>query len=87
MKTDDTNEEYCHYSDLPAPTAYNTRKITQIAIDEARDVMERFDPGPGMTIEYEKESYTLTAVQMKKIAMALFLADCEIHDFETTTEK
>jgi hypothetical protein len=51
---------------------------TQKAINEAREIMESFDPSPAMTIGFDLPTYTLTAEQMIKIAGALYLADCEI---------
>ena len=51
---------------------------TQKAINEAREIMESFDPSPAMTIGFDLPTYTLTAEQMTKIAGALYLADCEI---------
>ena len=53
---------------------------TQKAIDEAREIMENFDPSPAMTVGYDKETYTLTSEQMAIIAGALYLADCKIHE-------
>lgn len=53
---------------------------TQKAINEARDIMESFDEGHGMTIGFDEPTYTLTAEQMTKIAAALYLADCEINN-------
>ena len=55
--------------------------IEQI-IEEARLIMEDFDPSPAMTIGYDKPTYELTSEQMYKIARALYLADCEIYDLK-----
>ena len=54
---------------------------TERAIDEARDLIESFDSSGAMTIGFEG-SYTLTAEQMTKIAGALYLADCAIHELK-----
>jgi hypothetical protein len=53
---------------------------TQKAIDEARLIMESFDSSSAMTVGYDEPTYTLTAEQMTKIASALYLADCKIHE-------
>lgn len=55
----------------------------QQAIDEAREIMESFDPFGAATVGYDKPTYTLTAEQMAKIAGALYLADCEIEELIT----
>lgn len=60
---------------------------TQEAISIARDIMESFDPSPAMTIGFDEESYSLTAEQMSIIAGALYLADCEIHDLQQSTNE
>ena len=57
---------------------------TQKAIDEARLIMESFDSSPAMTVGYDEPTYTLTAEQMTKIAGALYLADCKIHELTST---
>ncbi len=63
------------------------RTRTQQIIDEAVDLMESFDDCPAMTVGFDKEEYTLTAKQMNLIAMALYLADCELNPpIETTKE-
>jgi hypothetical protein len=49
-------------------------------INEARSIVESFDPGGGMTVGFDEATYTLTADQMTKIAGALYLADCKIAD-------
>jgi hypothetical protein len=59
----------------------------QTAIDEARDIMESFDPSGAATVGYDKETYTLTQEQMVKIAAALYLADCEIHELTQSIPK
>lgn len=51
---------------------------TQLAIAEARAIMESFDETAATTIEFDQPTYTLTAEQMTRIAGALYLADCEI---------
>jgi len=53
---------------------------TQIAIDQARLIMESFDAGGALTVGYDQSTYTLTSNQMSTIAGALYLADCEIQD-------
>ena len=53
---------------------------TQTAINQARLIMESFDPGGAMTVGYDQSTYTLTSEQMSIIAGALYLADCEIQD-------
>lgn len=50
----------------------------QKQIDAAREVMESFDQGGGMTIGFDEPFYTLSAEQMIIIAGALYLADCKI---------
>jgi len=55
-------------------------KNVQHSIDEARLIVESFDPGGGMTVGFDEETYTLTADQMMKIARALYLADCAIEE-------
>lgn len=59
-------------------------KNTQIAVASAREIMESFDPTPGMTVGYDEPTYTLTAKQMSIIAGALYLADCYI---DTNTQE
>ncbi|CAB4219070.1 hypothetical protein UFOVP1604_153 [uncultured Caudovirales phage] len=51
---------------------------TQIAIDQARLIMESFDPGGALTVGYDQPMYTLTSEQMGIIAGALYLADCDL---------
>lgn len=53
-------------------------KNVQQSIDEARLIIESFDPSGAMTVGFDEGTYTLTADQMTKIAGALYLADCEI---------
>ena len=55
---------------------------TKEAVNEARDIMESFDPSAAMTIGFDKETYELTAEQMIKIAKALYFADSLIFDIE-----
>jgi hypothetical protein len=50
----------------------------QAAIDRAREIVESFDEGGGMTIGFDNPTYTLTKEQMLAIAQALYLADCRI---------
>lgn len=52
----------------------------QHAINEAREIMESFDPVGAATIGYDNPTYILTAEQMTKIAGALYLADCKIEE-------
>ena len=59
---------------------------TQNAIDEARLIMESFDPSAAMTVGYDQPTYELTAEQMTKIAGALYLADCKIHELNCIIE-
>jgi hypothetical protein len=40
-----------------------------------------------MTVGYDKESYSLTPQQMSIIAGALYLADCEIHNLQQSTNE
>jgi hypothetical protein len=47
-------------------------------INEARSIVESFDPGGGMSVGFDEATYTLTAEQMTTIAGALYLADCAI---------
>ncbi len=56
------------------------------SIGEARDIMESFDQSAAMTIGFDKPTYELTAEQMVKIAGALYLADCLIHDLTKKDE-
>jgi hypothetical protein len=49
-------------------------------INEARSIVESFDPGGGMSVGFDEATYTLTAEQMTTIAGALYLADCAIAD-------
>jgi hypothetical protein len=51
---------------------------TQSAINQARLIMESFDPSGAMTIGFDEPTYTLTAEQMGIIAGALYLADCDL---------
>jgi hypothetical protein len=60
---------------------------TQEAISNARDIMESFDQSAAMTVGFDKESYSLTRQQMAIIAGALYLADCEIHDLQQSTNE
>ena len=53
---------------------------TQIAMSQARLIMESFDASGALTIGYDQPTYTLTSEQMSTIAGALYLADCEIQD-------
>ena len=55
-------------------------KKVQQSIDEARLIIESFDPSGAMTVGFDEETYTLTAEQMAKLASALYLADCAIAD-------
>jgi hypothetical protein len=52
----------------------------QQSIDDARLIIESFDPGGGMTVGFDEETYSLTAEQMTTISGALYLADCAIAD-------
>ena len=54
----------------------------QEALDEARLLMESFDPANAMTIGFDKPYYTLTREQMLVIARALYLVDCELHELQ-----
>lgn len=56
----------------------------QEAIDRAREIMESFDQGGGMTIGFDEPTYTLTREQMLAVAAALYLADCEIAELQTS---
>ena len=60
---------------------------TLMSIANARDIIESFDPSPAMTVGFDEESYSLTAEQMSIIAGALYLADCEIHDLQQSTNE
>lgn len=51
---------------------------TQVAIYQARSIMESFDPSGAMTVGYDEPTYTLTAEEMGIIAGALYLADCDL---------
>ena len=51
---------------------------TQVAIYQARSIMESFDPAGAMTIGFDEPTYTLTSEQMEIIAGALYLADCDL---------
>ena len=55
-------------------------KNLEQAINEARLIVESFDPGGGATVGFDETAYTLTAEQMTKIAGALYLADCAIEE-------
>ena len=57
------------------------------AIANARDILESFDPSAAMTVGFDKEIYSLTSQQMAIIAGALYLADCEIHDLQQSTNE
>jgi hypothetical protein len=57
------------------------------SISNARDIMESFDPSPAMTVGFDNETYSLTKEQMTIIAGALYLADCEIHDLQQSTNE
>lgn len=52
----------------------------QQSIDDARLIIESFDPSGAMTVGFDEETYTLTPEQMTKLARALYLADCAIAD-------
>ena len=56
------------------------RTETQQAIDEARDIIESIGETCPVYVGFEKETYVVTGEQMQKIAGALYLADCELHD-------
>jgi hypothetical protein len=60
----------------------NEKPSIEKVIAEAQLIMEGFDPTPAMTLEYDQPTYSLTSDQMTKIARALYLADCEIHDLK-----
>lgn len=58
---------------------YEVNKNAKNAIAEARDIMESFDDGAGMTVGFDEDStFKLTGKQMAVIAGALYLADCSI---------
>jgi hypothetical protein len=58
---------------------------TQLAIDQARDIIETKAGLAGMTIGFDEDQYTLTGNEMFKIARALYLADCEINKLDLKT--
>jgi hypothetical protein len=62
-------------------------KNVQQSIDEARLIIESFDPSKAMTVGFDEETYTLTAEQMAKIALSLYLADCAIADSTVAVEQ
>ena len=62
-------------------------KNVQQSIDEARLIIESFDPSGAMTVGFDEEAYTLTAEQMAKLASALYLADCAIADSTVAVEQ
>lgn len=62
-------------------------KKVQQSIDEARLIIESFDPSGAMTVGFDEEAYTLTAEQMAKLASALYLADCAIADSTVVVEQ
>lgn len=60
---------------------------TQEAIANARDIMESLGETCPVYVSFDEEIYTLTKEQMNKIAGALYLADCEIHDLQQSTNE
>lgn len=62
-------------------------KNLQQSIDEARLIIESFDPSGAATVGFDEETYTLTSEQMTKLAGALYLADCAIADRTVAIEQ
>ena len=58
------------------------QKLTeaQLAISKARDIVEELGETCPVYVSFEKQEYTLTCEQIKAIASALYLADCELHE-------
>jgi len=65
---------------------YNNIKFikAQESIDEARDIIESIGETCPVYVGFEKETYVVTGEQMKKIYTALYLADCELQDIQST---
>jgi hypothetical protein len=53
---------------------------TQILISEAREILEEAGETCPVYVSFEKDSYTFSCEQVKKLAYALYSADCEIMD-------
>lgn len=59
----------------------STLTEAQILISDAREAIESVGECCPAYVSFEKESYTLSCEQIKTIARALYLADCELDEF------
>ena len=53
----------------------------QELLSNAREILEEVGECCPAYVSFERESYTLTCEQIKIIARALYLADCELDEF------
>lgn len=63
-----------------------SKKTAATAIAEAREILESIGETCPVYVGFEKPEYSLTGQQLQTICQALYLADCELFELNSSEQ-